>query len=210
MHRQRIFLLSVTLAASAATAALGQAVAPAVGPGASGAQGAASIPDFSGLWGHPYIPGFEPPLSGPGPVLNKSRRRQVLTTDGDPIAPGADAPLASNTAQFVGDYTNPILTPQAAESVKKRGEGGVTSAASPLPASGCALLGGASGSAQIKSPAKAEKVQREKDERPHRKLRNAEYRAFSTAAIRVMIASSFSVAAAPAGRRRKSTSSRPG
>jgi hypothetical protein len=85
-------------------------------------QGPASIPDFSGLWGHPYIPGFEPPLSGPGPVLNRSRRRQVLTTDGDPIAPGADAPLASNTAQFVGDYTNPILTPQAAESVKKRGE----------------------------------------------------------------------------------------
>jgi hypothetical protein len=64
-----------------------------------------------------------------------------------------------------------------------------------LPASGCALLGGASGSAQIKSPAKAEKVQRKKVERPHRKLRSVEYRAFSTAAIRVMITSSFSVAA---------------
>jgi DNA invertase Pin-like site-specific DNA recombinase len=38
-------------------------------------------------------------------------------------------------------------------------------------------------------------VQRKKDKRPHRKLRNAEYRAFSTAAIRVMITSSFSVGA---------------
>ena len=55
-----------------------------------------------------------------------------------------------------------------------RKDGGVTSAAGPPPASGCALLGGRSGSAQIKSAAKADKVQRKKDERPHLKLRNVE------------------------------------
>jgi hypothetical protein len=27
-------------------------------------QGTTSIPDFSGLWAHPYIPGFEPSASG--------------------------------------------------------------------------------------------------------------------------------------------------
>jgi hypothetical protein len=44
-------------------------------------QGAASIPDFSGLWSHTSWPGFEPPLSGPGPVVNKSRRRQIVGAD---------------------------------------------------------------------------------------------------------------------------------
>jgi hypothetical protein len=36
-------------------------------------QGQASIPNFSGMWAHPSIPGFEPPASGPGPLVNKSR-----------------------------------------------------------------------------------------------------------------------------------------
>jgi hypothetical protein len=39
-----------------------------------GSQGTASVPDFSGVWGNPYLYGIEPPLSGPGPVVNKSRR----------------------------------------------------------------------------------------------------------------------------------------
>jgi hypothetical protein len=38
-------------------------------------QVTASISDFSGIWAHPSIPGFEPPASGPGPVVNKSRIR---------------------------------------------------------------------------------------------------------------------------------------
>src|ERR1700730_8684072 len=67
--QRRDFLLLVTLATAAATPPWGQA-APAVSN--SGAQSAASIPDFSGIWGRQSI-GFEPPLSGPGPVLNKSR-----------------------------------------------------------------------------------------------------------------------------------------
>jgi hypothetical protein len=86
MHRQREFILLVTLAAAAATPALGQDVAPSVMPAGNGA---ASIPDFSGMWAHPYVPGFEPPPSGPGPVVNKSRARQVFGDDGRPLPASA-------------------------------------------------------------------------------------------------------------------------
>src|ERR1700680_34237 len=76
-----------------------------------GSQGTASIPDFSGVWGNPYLYGIEPPPSGPGPVVNRSRRRPALDADGRPLAP-AKAPLVSEARQLVGDYTNPILKPQ--------------------------------------------------------------------------------------------------
>jgi len=60
---QRVFLVSVTLAAATATPAFTQTITPAMGPNT------ASVPDFSGIWGHPYLTGgFEQPLSGPGPV----------------------------------------------------------------------------------------------------------------------------------------------
>src|ERR1700675_1423082 len=73
--KRRNFILavisSVAAAAAAASPALAQAPAP-VGGGAT-AQTAASIPDFPGaIWAHPML-GFEPPLSGPGPVVNKKR-----------------------------------------------------------------------------------------------------------------------------------------
>jgi hypothetical protein len=84
-------------------------------------QGGASIPDFSGLWSNPLWPGFEPLLSGPGPVLNKARIRQPFDADGRPL-PAANAPLVSNPSKLVGDYTNPILKPWAAEIVKQNGE----------------------------------------------------------------------------------------
>jgi hypothetical protein len=103
--RQRDFLLLVTLMAAAATPALGQTVALAVGSATSGTQSAASIPDFSGIWAHPYLTGFEPPASGPGPVTNRSRRNGI-----------------GNFQQLVGDYTSPILKPEAAEVVKRHGE----------------------------------------------------------------------------------------
>jgi hypothetical protein len=61
-------------------------------------QGSASIPDFSGIWAHLSCCGFELPLSGPGPVTNRSYPYRV------------------------GDYTNPILKPEAAEIVRRRGE----------------------------------------------------------------------------------------
>jgi hypothetical protein len=60
---RRDFLLLAALAAAAAfvmagfgQAAFGQAVTPAAGPAGSTAQSAAFIPDFSGIWSHPYLP----------------------------------------------------------------------------------------------------------------------------------------------------------
>jgi hypothetical protein len=73
---------------------------------AAARESAAAIPDFSGTWAHPYLTGFEPPASGPGPVRNRSRRRDGV----------------ANFQQLVGDYTNPILQPWVAEVVKKHGE----------------------------------------------------------------------------------------
>jgi hypothetical protein len=87
-------------------------------------QGTAPIPDFSGLWAHPYIPGFEPPSSGSGPVVNKSRLRQGPYD-------------VSNFRSFVGDYTNPILKPLAAEVVKKHGELELSGGTAPTPANQC-------------------------------------------------------------------------
>jgi len=93
MARARNFLLLATLAAVAVMPGLGQAAAP-------------SIPDFSGMWAHPSLPGFEPLASGPTSLTNRERR-----PDG-----------VSNVLKLVGDYTNPILKPEAAATVKKFGE----------------------------------------------------------------------------------------
>jgi hypothetical protein len=115
------FLLLATLAAmAAATPAVGQTAAPAAGTAASATQGAASVPDFSGIWWHPSLPGFEPPASGPGPVTNRSRRDGI-----------------SDYNQLVGDYTNPILKPEAAEVVKKHGELSLAGVTYPNPANQC-------------------------------------------------------------------------
>jgi hypothetical protein len=114
MHRQRDFVLLVTLVA-AAVPSYGQAIEQA----SSRTQGAASIPDFSGIWTRPYL-GIESPRSGPGPVTNRSRRNGVR-----------------DFYQYVGDYTNPILKPQAAEIVKKFGEISLTGALFPSPRNQC-------------------------------------------------------------------------
>jgi hypothetical protein len=130
------FLLLVTLAAATSTPALGQAVTPAVGPASGATQSAVSIPDFSGIWGHLSLPGFEPPPSGPGPVVNKSRTRQVVDGDGRPVT-ATNGALVSSIYQFVGDYSNPILKPQAAEVVKKHGEIELSGVPSPIPSNQC-------------------------------------------------------------------------
>jgi hypothetical protein len=65
----------------------------------------ASIPDLSGIWGRNYM-FFEPPPSGPGPIVSKLRRPNG-TLVGNPM---------------IGDYNNPIPRPYAAEVVKKHGE----------------------------------------------------------------------------------------
>jgi hypothetical protein len=98
--RRRRFLLVVALTAATATSAFGQgAAAP---PGAA-KEGAGSIPDLSGIWGRWFT--FEPPPSGPGPVVSRLRRG-----DGTMIL------------SVVGDYANPILRPDAAATIRRIGE----------------------------------------------------------------------------------------
>jgi hypothetical protein len=94
----------VLLAAVVATPVFGQSVAPTIGS-VSGKESGASIPEISGKWLHASIPGFEPLSSGPTSVVNRSRRNGT-----------------GNINQLVGDYTNPILKPQAAEVLKRHGE----------------------------------------------------------------------------------------
>jgi hypothetical protein len=86
-----------------------------------GADSKAVIPDFSGVWSHPFLTGFEPPASGPGPVKNRSRRR-----DG-----------AANFQTLVGDYTNPILKPDAAAVVKQHGDLSLAGKGYPTPSNQC-------------------------------------------------------------------------
>jgi hypothetical protein len=107
--RQRNFLLLVTLAATVATLDFGQTATPA-----------ATIPDFSGIWAHGSIPGFEPLSSGATALVNRSRRDGV----GDIL-------------QLVGDYTNPILKPDAAAVVKKFGEMSLVNVGFPSPRNQC-------------------------------------------------------------------------
>jgi hypothetical protein len=74
MRTQRgTFALSIAIISVVSTIAWAQAVPPDAAPIAAGPLRGA-IPDFSGVWAHPYLTGFEPPASGPGPVRNRSRR----------------------------------------------------------------------------------------------------------------------------------------
>jgi hypothetical protein len=115
MGARRDFLLWLTLAAAAAW---GATAAAELSDGAT--RGDHTVPDFSGIWAHPYLTGFEPPAAGPGPVTNRSRRNGV-----------------GNFQRLVGDYTNPILKPEAAAIVKQHGE--ISSAAKgyPTPSNQC-------------------------------------------------------------------------
>ena len=136
MHRRRDFLLLATLAAAAATPALGQDAAPAVGAASSATQSAASIPDFSRMWSNSLGPGFSPPASGPGPVLNKARQRAAVDIFGQPLSV-TNAPIVSAGGRRVGDYTNPILQPWAAEVVKKHAEAELNAGPAPNPINQC-------------------------------------------------------------------------
>jgi hypothetical protein len=110
MNWRRDLLLVVALAGAAALPALGQAAA----------QSGGAVPDFSGVWLHPGL-GFGPQLSGPGPVRNKTR-----------LPSGA-----SDFSKLVGDDTNPILKPAAAEVVKRFGEISASGRAFPDPDNQC-------------------------------------------------------------------------
>jgi hypothetical protein len=121
MKVQWNFLLFVTLAAAASPAS-GQQPAPAALQSNTMAQASASVPDFSGIWRHGSLPAFIPPASGPGPVTNRSRRKDNGQSD---------------YGQLVGDYTNPILQPWAAEVVKKKGDLSLAGIIFPSPANQC-------------------------------------------------------------------------
>ena len=90
-----------------------------IGP-AKSAPSAAAIPDFSRFWRHQSLPGLEPLASGPTSLTNRSRRNGV-----------------SDYNQLVGDYTNPILKPEAAQVVKKFGELSLAGVTYPSPANQC-------------------------------------------------------------------------
>src|SRR6266478_10090221 len=74
MSWQRWDFLLVMMLTAAAAPAFGQAAVPTVGSAGNGKEIAASVPDFSGMWVHGSIPGFEPLASGPTSLVNRSRR----------------------------------------------------------------------------------------------------------------------------------------
>jgi hypothetical protein len=111
MNMRRDILVVAASAAAIATSALAQT---------GGTQSSAQVPDLSGTWVHPAL-GFGPPLSGPGPVRNKSQ-----------LPSGA-----SNFNQLVGDYSNPILKPETAEVIRKLGEISLSGRAFPDPDNQC-------------------------------------------------------------------------
>jgi hypothetical protein len=118
MSTQRRELASLTaLAAVAGVALLYQSVGFAQAPDAK----AAAIPDFSGIWWHPSLPGPEPLASPPTGLRNLSR----------------DSTGVSNYDQLVGDYHNPILQPKTAAVVKKFGEISLAGITFPSPANQC-------------------------------------------------------------------------
>ena len=134
--RRGNFLLLASLAAMAATPALGQDTGPTVGAASTATQSAASVPDFSRLWANSLGPGFSPPASGPGPVLNKARQRAAVDIYGQDLSV-TNAPIVSAGGRRVGDYTNPILQPWAAEVVKEHAEKELNAGPAPNPINQC-------------------------------------------------------------------------
>lgn len=106
----RTFALLAALAATAAVPGLGKST-----------QAAAAPPDFSGIWAHPSIPGFEPLPSGPTSLTNRSRREGGV----------------SDNRQLVGNYVNPILKPEAARIVKEHGDQSLAGIGYPTPRNQC-------------------------------------------------------------------------
>jgi hypothetical protein len=67
-------------------------------------------PDFGGQWGRDML-FFEPPPSGPAPIVNSVRK-----ADGTMVPLDACCGIVN---PWAGDHTNPILKPDAAEAVRK-------------------------------------------------------------------------------------------
>jgi hypothetical protein len=79
-------------------------------PAAMAADSGSAIPDLSGQWGRDML-FFEPPPSGPGPIVNSTRK-----PDGTMVPLEACCGIVN---PWAGDHTNPILKPHAAEAVRK-------------------------------------------------------------------------------------------
>jgi hypothetical protein len=105
--QRRNFPLVLLVAAVSSTPAFGKAAAD-------------SLPDFSGSWVHAN-PGFEPMDSGPTALVNRARR---------PNGTG-------DILRLAGDFTNPILKPEAAEIVKKHADLGMKGIGDPNPRNQC-------------------------------------------------------------------------
>ena len=102
----RFSALSAALCLMTITALFLMGWAPLLDIGfAHAAETQRGAPDFTGYWARPEGPNFRalgPPVSGPGPVTN-----------------------SDDTGVFmIGDYTNPILQPDAAEAVRAHGDHG--------------------------------------------------------------------------------------
>src|SRR5258706_2291575 len=82
--------------------------------------GAATIPDFSGLWGRNAF-NFEPLPAGPKPLTNLER-----LPDG-----------TANRTLMVGDYLNPILKPGAAKTIGQPGRKARSGDPHPDPSNQC-------------------------------------------------------------------------
>ena len=85
-----------------------------------GSAQAPKIPDFSGLWSRATF-GFEPPMTGVGPVRNLMRQ-----PDG-----------TEDRNRTVGDFHNPLLKPEAAAIVQRDGEIARSGADYPTPNNQC-------------------------------------------------------------------------
>jgi hypothetical protein len=119
-RRRRDLLLPIALA-MASSSYWAQIPASARAAPDGRAYAARPIPDFSGLWSHPSIPGFEPLASGPTSVTNLVRREGGV----------------SDNRQLVGDYRNPILTREASDIVKRHGEISLAGIGYPTPRNQC-------------------------------------------------------------------------
>jgi hypothetical protein len=88
---------------------------------AAGMEPSAAIPALSGQWGRTNF-NLEQPASGPTIISNTLRKR--------------DGTIDDDTAR-VGDFTNPILKPEAAEILRKHGEFSRTGQSIPDPHNQC-------------------------------------------------------------------------
>jgi hypothetical protein len=95
---------------SARTIAFVVSAAAFVSPAA--ADSGSSLADLTGQWGRDML-FFEPPPSGPGPVISAIRKADGTIVARDPCC------ATGNPGGWLGDHSNPILKPEAAEAVKK-------------------------------------------------------------------------------------------